>query len=574
MERGPLLAPSADLATGENRVDTGKSDNASEEAKVRRALKRARKKKKKHKKNQEGTKAALNANTMEEMECGPLLAPSADFVTGKNGVSAEKSDNAFEEAKVRRVLLYAKWTVHFESLNAEAREKYEVPPSTELPETKKKKQFISQLYNQVMRAFLVSRRNITSRLIDTAILIGATVVITVSSGLPELTRGLDPQVSFEELVLPTEDSLKGTMQQLFAYALTRQFEYVYQPLKHIFIFFWFVSQFVYLYKSFPLKVGIIMCVLIGLMATRILTDKKIEFFREASSGYNMNAYFVAVNIVATIEHSIQILCLTFFAAWLREPVAHWSSYFAHFLALGWICVSWSLFFPMIIPPDNVVVVTGFFMAFCGLLLSGAFPPTTWKVIYEGGIKELVSGWFSPTRYFFEALTVGEYRCLPPQSGWTVDDESVSFPRDATLMSAFGIAGHDPNATRPSCSGWYWGILPSIFVGLTVRYAAWLAMHTFHRAKQTKKPIIFEIKRDVRMCVVVFFLLVILVSLGVLTTWLFTRDLEPEYEELDFSALPIENLKKDGYGYVNEVLAATNTSSVFSLNSNSFTFPGN
>ena len=68
-------------------------------------------------------------------------------------------------------------------------------------------------------------------------------------------------------------------------------------------------------RRFPLKVGIISAVLIGLQATKIVTSKRIEFFREASSGYNINAYFVAVNIVASVEHSVQAVIVAFFAVW-------------------------------------------------------------------------------------------------------------------------------------------------------------------------------------------------------------------------------------------------------------------
>jgi hypothetical protein len=277
--------------------------------------------------------------------------------------------------------------------------------------------------------------------------------------------------------------------------------------------------------------------LIGLQATRIVTSKRLEFFREASSGYNIDAYYVAVQFVSTVEHSTQIVVLSFFAAWLRDPIANWWSFFAHFLALVWLCVSWALFFPMVVPADNVTVTVGFFMAFCGLMISGAFPPITWKVIYEeGGFREHLAAWFSPTRWFFEGLTVGEYRCMPEQSGWTVADTSVNFVRENSVMRRFGFAGHDPNATQMSCEGWYWGILPAVMVGLTVRYAGWLAMHTFNRPQQTKKSLIFEMKRDKRMIGVVFILVLALFGLGVLTTWLYTRDLEPKYEYNDIEEL--------------------------------------
>jgi putative exporter of polyketide antibiotics len=65
--------------------------------------------------------------------------------------------------------------------------------------------------------------------------------------------------------------------------------------------------------------------------------------------------------------------------WIRNPVANGFSYFVHFLLLSYICVSWALLVPMVVPPENVVLVIGFFVAFFGLLFSGAFPP----IMYPG-----------------------------------------------------------------------------------------------------------------------------------------------------------------------------------------------
>jgi hypothetical protein len=319
----------------------------------------------------------------------------------------------------------------------------------------------------------------------------------------------------------------------------------------------------YCLNSFPLKIGIIIAVLVGLQATKILTSKRIEFFREASSGYNINAYFTAINVVATVEHSLQIIIVAFFAAWLRDPIANWFSYFVHFLLLAWICVSWALFVPMIFPPDNVVVIVGFFMAFCGLMISGALPPVRWTDIYAGGFTEHLSGWLSPTRYFFEGLTVGDYRCLAPQSGLTVDDESVNFNRTYSVLSNLGMAGHDPNATQQSCGGWYWGVLPSIFVGLTIRFAAGLAMHTFNRSMQTKKSLLFEMKRDKKARCTVVAMIVTLFLLGFLTTWLYTHDIEPNYVTNE----DIFNEFIGGVGEqdIQEILDAINVTSLLDLN---------
>ena len=84
--------------------------------------------------------------------------------------------------------------------------------------------------------------------------------------------------------------------------------------------------------------------------------------------------------------------------------------------------------------------------------------------------------------------------MPEQSGWTVADESVNFDRSNSVMM-HAYAKHDPNATIRSCGGFYWGILPTLFVGLTIRFAGLLAMHMSNRGKQTKKSLLFEMKRD-------------------------------------------------------------------------------
>lgn len=85
-------------------------------------------------------------------------------------------------------------------------------------------------------------------------------------------------------------------------------------------------------------------------------------------------------------------------------------------------------------------------------------------------------------------------------------------------------------------GRYWGILPSILVGLTVRYAGWLAMHTFNRSQQTKKSLVFEMKQDKRLICLYLFLILILAGLIAVATWSFTHDDEPNYEQNDLEGL--------------------------------------
>ena len=100
-----------------------------------------------------------------------------------------------------------------------------------------------------------------------------------------------------------------------------------------------------------------------------------------------------------------------------------------------------------------------------------------------------------------------------------------------MTVVLGYAGHDPSATVQSCDGWYWGVLSTILVGLTVRYAAWLCMYGFQRGLQTKKPLLqlmtthWIILRNVVLYVLLF------CGLFAITTWSFVRNVP--YENEDF-----------------------------------------
>lgn len=160
------------------------------------------------------------------------------------------------------------------------------------------------------------------------------------------------------------------------------------------------------------KLGVLIAVLVALTATKTITEKRNEFFREAGSGYDINAYFCAVNVVSTIEHSFQVVFSSMLALWLRNSLASWYSYYTNFLLLAWLCVSWALLFPLIVQPKSVVLVTSFYVVFFSLLFSGGIDPVTYSDIYSNNGVAVFSGLLSPTRYFIEAMAVAESKCLP------------------------------------------------------------------------------------------------------------------------------------------------------------------
>lgn len=121
------------------------------------------------------------------------------------------------------------------------------------------------------------------------------------------------------------------------------------------------------------------------------------------------------------------------------------------------------------------------------------------------------------------MAVDVYRCYPEQSGFTIEDYAVNFPRQNSTFSAISLAGHDLGVTERSCNGWYWSVLPSIFVGITVRIAGLGAMHAFNRSKQTKKPLLYVMKKDKKVFRTVLAFHVLLAVLFILTTWFMLRD---------------------------------------------------
>jgi hypothetical protein len=139
------------------------------------------------------------------------------------GLSGGTATDAFEAAKVRRAWLYGKWNHYFTNLMSdEEKAGYEKPEVTKLPADVVKQSFVAQLWNQTTRALLVSSRNATEKLIDTSVLVGATIVLCLMSKVPTMTRDYVPDITFEDVVRPSRESVPGTLKQLFTFAAVPQ----------------------------------------------------------------------------------------------------------------------------------------------------------------------------------------------------------------------------------------------------------------------------------------------------------------------------------------------------------------
>jgi len=395
------------------------------------------------------------------------------------------------------------------------KKKYEAPKPFDLPVTRKKQPFLKQVVYHLKRNFIVQQRNISTKVLDTIIISVAVILICLLDGKLVLTINRKPNLRNEYEILNSEDpdflreNVEEIVKGLYRHSVS--------------------SDSISLFSQ---KISLILTVLLAISAAKVLVEKRLELFREAGSGYNLTAYYLAVNISSAFEHTIQILLIATPAVWLRCTATSEFCLLLSFIMLAWVSTSWSLFFPLFIPPKNVVLVIGFFSVFFSILFSGLLSPATFSDIYDNKITAFLSGMFSAPRYFIETMLVSELRTLPPQSGFTLPVYKVSslegmitnFSLDTSnsrLLNAFNLANlaqHDmPEATNQTNSGWYYQILPPFFVGLTIRFGGALLLHTCNRSEQARTSIISELKRSVsyriEICILLcFWLLFFLLSL--------------------------------------------------------------
>lgn len=419
---------------------------------------------------------------------------------------AVEFENDAAQAKSRRELLYRLWNNHVDKMSENHRKAYSAPEPFDLPENRQMTTFSKQFVYQVERLLLVWQRNWLSRIIDTALIVAAVVLIGILDGTVEATfeDNLN-DLKYDSIAEPTDvKSIVLEFPKLFRYAITANIVDL---------------------QGHASKLGVMAAILVALSATKIITEHRKEFFREAGSGYNVNAYFFAINVVATVEHSIQIIICAAFDLWLRSTLSQWYTYIVSFLLLGWVAVSWALLFPLLVRRENMVLATSFSMLLTSFLFSGANPPIRFADIYNSKFWQVFCGILSPCRFFIEALAVVESRCLPVQSGFT--NFGPNFRGEALQAASFQITGQALNdfgtVTLRSYEGWYWGALPALVVGLLIRWVAAGSIHVSDRSKQAKKSIRHSLSENKSGFLVIFSYIVVLVGLAGAATYLLLRD---------------------------------------------------
>jgi len=365
--------------------------------------------------------------------------------------------------------LFQQWENSFEKMPATEKVKYLPPSPSHMPVIDERPSYLKQVSYHIHRNMLVSYRNARSRILDTVVAIVAVVFVTAFDG--PLTFGPSSGELADNRLLVPLSYISEDVDNL--------------PFDEMFKPFQMAAE-----KDIgnAMKVSVICAVLVCLNATKYMSDKCQEQFREASSDYSINAYFTAINITSSIDLLVQMVITGLFAYSIRDPPSLWISFIFNFIMLAWICASWGFLFSVIIPTKNLVTVSGFFMAFCSLLFGGGIPPLKFEDMYTNTGKAILSGLFAPTRYFIETYVVSDFKCLPVQMGYTHTDGNENhkyIPIEYQSFSVTHLGQSNKSIAHPSCRGWYWGYLPAFLVGLTIRILAGLLMHCVNRSKQNK-----------------------------------------------------------------------------------------
>ena len=311
-----------------------------------------------------------------------------------------------------------------------------LPPKRETPA------FFIQVWNQIQRCWILFKRNLSVKIGETVLIVAGTIVIAVMSGPLKLADDMDPQIPSEYYVLTSVGADPGRFESGLPFLFRHATEEATQIL------------------GYGGKVSVIIAVLTTLSTAKLLTDKRVEFFREAASGYNINAYFLAVVVFTTCEVTVKMIISSLFSFALRSSAATAGSTVLHFILLGWISSAWGFVFPLIVSPQSIVLVAAFFTVFGCLLLSGnPGAVIEYSHMYrESGINAFIAGMFAASRFFIESIAVGELKSLEVQHGFTefvlfADDDNHNTSKLVSVgFNSTSLGMHNPHVHEESSGG--------------------------------------------------------------------------------------------------------------------------
>jgi hypothetical protein len=111
-----------------------------------------------------------------------------------------------DSAALARNFLYDQWSKYFKALTPEKRLYYEPPAPYDLPKMRRKAGFLTQLKYYLHRNFIVSKRNMAAKVIDSFIVIFGIIISSLLVGQLKFTSGAVPRIENEFRLLTNGDS--------------------------------------------------------------------------------------------------------------------------------------------------------------------------------------------------------------------------------------------------------------------------------------------------------------------------------------------------------------------------------
>jgi len=379
----------------------------------------------------------------------------------------------------------------------------DAPEERDLPVPGKRKSFFQQLIIQMQRRLLVMKRDSDDEFTAfLSLLFGVFLIALISKKVEPVEKEpdsddlnyvegtLDFEQLYRTLLYPTSDTTVDT-QNYTQTQLCNMYQY------HDFVRGAVLNMIDYSSKAnsklnqFTLKMGLVVSIMVAIAAQKPITTKKLEFFREAGSDYNVLAFFLAVTIIFYFDITIKMTFISLVALFFRGTITSSWPFIFNMLTITWSSAAWGIFYSTWASPENVVMLIGMHMVL-GSFFSGNTDIMTLEDLQNSWVKNLISSFVSPPRYYAETYAVNEEKCLKELSGFP---SKVLYLFDYTNFDILYLGGNDPNITLRSCDGWFYNTLPSILVTCCIVFLSAMMLHLANRKKMIKLTMFESFKKN-------------------------------------------------------------------------------
>eukprot|EP00668_Euglena_longa_P014892 GGOE01018927.1.p1 GENE.GGOE01018927.1~~GGOE01018927.1.p1 ORF type:complete len:923 (+),score=223.20 GGOE01018927.1:103-2871(+) len=243
--------------------------------------------------------------------------------------------------------------------------------------------------------------------------------------------------------------------------------------------------------EFCMLQGLLFSVLITLASLRPFADNKLIFYREASAGYSISAFFFAQVSLDVVEHGMQALLVAIVHFEVRGSRCGLCHLIVLYQLVALFCSGWAYIFSFCVPRPNLLVFSGIWTSSLGTLLSGVLSFLHFEDIYKSTFLQVLIGMLSSVRWFTEWLIVSEDRTWPAQYSYTTPPY---------VLDSWALGRNDRgNVVQPAASAWYFNAGTMLAVGVGLRVVAFALIHLVGRERMNKRSVATLLREGSLLC---------------------------------------------------------------------------